>query len=295
MAADDTHIAEAMNALAFALYNVGADSTVAEAEGLYNQLLGFPDRIPQRIRASALEGLGDVRLGRQNPVAADSLYRRAIDLRTATLGADHPDNARGRWGLAAAVASQGDVAGAERLYRESLAMLRAAYSDEHRDVAFAHYNLGYFLDTLGRHAEAEEELQQAAEISARVNAPNHEYTGTAWEALGLAQLAQDEVMDAARSFERSVEVYRRLASTPTRERAGRRAVASANAHLGQALVRARSWERARAAYRDAWQFAVSDPQRADIALQTAELFRLLNRDDSVRTWRSRAVSLQPEG
>jgi tetratricopeptide (TPR) repeat protein len=139
-------------------------------------------------------------------------------------------------------------------------------------------------------------MRRSAEISMRVNAPNHDYTGNAWRACGLAQLEQAKVEEAVNSLQQSLGVYRRIVSTPGRERDGRAYVADTESFLGQALVRAGRLDEAGQSFREAWDNADgADAQRAEIAGHIADLFDRQGRPDSAAAWRSKGINLRPAG
>ena len=86
---------------------------------------------------------------------AEPLFRRALAIREAALGPDHPDTATSLNNLAVLLRAQGRYAEAEPLLRRALAIREAALGPDHPDTAISLNNLAVLLQAQGRYAEAE--------------------------------------------------------------------------------------------------------------------------------------------
>jgi Tfp pilus assembly protein PilF len=87
--------------------------------------------------------------------AAEAQARRAVALREAALGADHPDVAAQKAALAAIVQQTGHLDEAEALLREALRVLVDAHGADHLQVGICRTSLGAVLHRRGRLDEAD--------------------------------------------------------------------------------------------------------------------------------------------
>jgi serine/threonine-protein kinase len=149
-------VASSWNNLGAAYHSL---SVLDSAVVCYRRAAELWERLPAE--GSGLAGsLGDLgtALGHAgDPVAADSLLRRAIalhrkgppgdalDEKRAALGDDHPSVARSLNNLGLLVQNRGDLDEAERLLRESLEIRRRVWTADHPEVARGLHNLAVLL------------------------------------------------------------------------------------------------------------------------------------------------------
>ena len=80
---------------------------------------------------------------------AEPLYRRALAIREAALGPDHPGTATSLYNLAVLLLAKARYAEAEPLYRRALAIDEKAYGPDHPKVAMDMRNLAELLRDQG--------------------------------------------------------------------------------------------------------------------------------------------------
>jgi tetratricopeptide (TPR) repeat protein/tRNA A-37 threonylcarbamoyl transferase component Bud32 len=147
----------------------------------------------------------EYREGRDIPTAL-ATYRRAMEIRRAELGPDHPL-------VAASLNNIGLLQGAEGMHDEGLASLRrsydirlAAFGPEHPSVAASLGNLSLTLEQLGRHAEALDASLRALAILEHTLGPEHPAVGRALSNLGVVQESMGAYEDALESHRRGLEI-----------------------------------------------------------------------------------------
>jgi CHAT domain-containing protein/tetratricopeptide (TPR) repeat protein len=109
---------------------------------------------------------------------AETFYRRVLETRERTLGADHPDTLAAYNNLAGAFAAQGRYGEAEVLFRRVLATYEEAFGPEHPETLAALTNLANCLDNQGRLREAEKLHLRAVQTADRVFGPDDPRTLT---------------------------------------------------------------------------------------------------------------------
>jgi serine/threonine protein kinase/tetratricopeptide (TPR) repeat protein len=172
------------------------------AERIDSELTGQPV-----VQARLLGTIGGVygSLGVYDRSAA--LLERALDLRRATLGSEHPDTASAMQSLAEAYRELARFDDAESLHREALAVKRRGGSAT-AAVATSLNDLGLTLSERGKYAEAEPLLREAIDVWRRA-APG----GSPEVAVGLNNLAQTlrqqgRLDDAAAALDEAIAIRR---------------------------------------------------------------------------------------
>jgi serine/threonine-protein kinase len=119
------------------------------------------------VQAELLQTLGGIaqNLGRLDQ--AETLLKRALELRRAAFGQDHPDVARSLVASGQLASARGKYDDAQREIREGLAMLRRHLSRKDPEVARAVSALGRVLENAGRYPEAIRELEEAVRLQSR--------------------------------------------------------------------------------------------------------------------------------
>jgi tetratricopeptide (TPR) repeat protein len=262
--------AERLGDRALALRETNEPETLAHAEalgflGLLHRDAGQPARAIERLEAaialrnrvaepdtalaSLLAGLGwEVRAAGDSDRAGD-LFRRALDIQRAALGADAPAVGTSMLGLAASFHDQGAFDEAEQLfrtalepgrseaspvvatalvqlgmmtriredYREAERYLQAGlemrsnlFDSDHPAVVEARQEAAADLIALGRYEEAEALLQENLRVGVTVLGADHEATRGAWEGLGTVYHAWGRWEEALLHLEAAMESKRRV-------------------------------------------------------------------------------------
>ena len=138
------------------------------------------DRSSLRSRADSLleadirAGLGRALRNTGKVDSAEGLVRRALSIRRAAHGADHPTVWNAKEDLAYVLREAGSVDRARRLYRDVLAWQRT--HDDSLAVANTLNNLGYLHRTEGRPRQAERRYRESLRIYERTLGPGHRET-----------------------------------------------------------------------------------------------------------------------
>jgi CHAT domain-containing protein/tetratricopeptide (TPR) repeat protein len=109
--------------------------------------------------------LGRTLSARGDYAGARALQERALKIREAKLGKDHPFVAISLNNVAFLLMDQGDYAGARPLLERSLAIHETAYGKDHPEVLSELYSLPLVLQALGRNADARALADRALELS----------------------------------------------------------------------------------------------------------------------------------
>ena len=102
--------------------------------------------------------------GRASYPEAEPLFRRALEIRKAQLGDDHPSVATSLNNLAKLLQAQGKYTEAEPLFRRALEIREAQLGDDHPYVAQSLNNLAGLLKDQGKYTEADPLHRWALEI-----------------------------------------------------------------------------------------------------------------------------------
>ena len=109
---------------------------------------------------------------------AEPLYRRALEIREAQLGPDHPGVAQSLNNLAELLRDQAKDDEAEPLHRRALAIREAQLGPDHPDVANSLNSLASLLVAQAKDDEAEPLYRRALEICETQLGPDHPNTQT---------------------------------------------------------------------------------------------------------------------
>ncbi len=120
-------------------------------------------RVPEAVRL--LTQAGYYLYLRARYAEAEPLFRRALAIREAALGPDHPDTALSLNNLAELLRAQGRSGEAEPLFRQALAIREAALGPDHPNTAQSLNNLAALLWAQGRYGEAESMYRRALTIN----------------------------------------------------------------------------------------------------------------------------------
>jgi len=157
--------------------------------------------------AAVFQGAGRYLWGRGDLDNARALFERALAIREAHLGADHPDTAASLNNLALALRDQGDLDQARTLHERALAIREAHLGTDHPDIATSLNNLAVVLRDQG-------DLDQARTLHERALAIREVHLGTdhpdtARSLSNLAVVLRDQGdLDQARTLhERALAIH----------------------------------------------------------------------------------------
>ncbi len=142
----------------------------------------------------------------EDPVEAERLYRRGMELISARRGEYHTDLIHGLTSLAWLKSQQGDHAEAERLYRRAVDIRLAATGPEHPSLAGLIGTLAGELERQGRFDEAETLAQESLDMWARLVGPGTRAYGSALPRLASIVSRQGRVEEASRLWEESIRL-----------------------------------------------------------------------------------------
>jgi serine/threonine protein kinase/Tfp pilus assembly protein PilF len=140
---------------------------------------------------------------------ADSLLRRAVEIRRGTLGARNPDTLQSMHDLAEVLTLESRYPEAEKWSREALDSRRRALGSEHRDTLRSMSQLAAIWNDEGRYPEAEKLNRGALEMARRVLGPEDEVTRLITAHLGADLAYEGKYKDAEKTFREVLEVDRR--------------------------------------------------------------------------------------
>ena len=141
---------------------------------------------------------------------ATPLCKRALALREASLGPDHPDTALSLNNLAWLLQAQGDLPAARPLYERALAIRETALGADHPDTARGLNNLGLLLRDQGDLPAARPLLGRALAIHEKVLGAEHPDTATSLSSLAGLLLAQGDLPAARPLYERALAIHEKV-------------------------------------------------------------------------------------
>ena len=181
------------------------------AESRYRSVADAPSmRSWSAEKSDAVVGLADVATQRADYAGAIVLYRRALDLDTATWGGHDAHSARSAWGLGQAQAYAGDYTDAEASYRLSIDAYRTALGPDHPRIADTINDLGTLRYLSGDIAGAADYYHEALPLFRKVYGNDHPNVAAVLNNLGRIELERRRIDVALPLLEESVAIERRL-------------------------------------------------------------------------------------
>jgi len=139
---------------------------------------------------------------------AEGLYREALEIDRATIGAGHPDYAARLNNLALVVRAQGRTEEAEGLHREALEIGRVTIGEAHPDYATRLNNLAVVVQAQGRFAEAEGLYREALGITRTAVGEGHPSYAIRLVNLGTLLRDQNKRDDAREMLTQALDIFR---------------------------------------------------------------------------------------
>jgi eukaryotic-like serine/threonine-protein kinase len=141
---------------------------------------------------------------------AQPLDTRALEIRRAVLGAEHPDTLKSMNSLAGLLYLEGHYPEAEKLYRETLDIGRRVLHPEQRDILGITTNLALVLDKEGRYTEAEKLDRETLDIEGRVLGPEHPDTLRTRSGMAAVLVHEGHYAEAEKLDRETLDIQRRL-------------------------------------------------------------------------------------
>jgi serine/threonine-protein kinase len=208
---DDPRTIDALHALAFALHR--ADQR-AEANALFDQWIAAVTRQHPEVsarRADQIAAMGALLVERRDPAAAESLFRRALDMRREVFGARHHIVASTLVSLATMIQDDRQrLPEADSLMAQAIQVLRDVYPDGHPDLANALRWQGQILNRMGRVADAIAPLQESIVLRKRFLGMDALDVANTETDLAHSYLATERYPEAEAIARDAVRIYRLL-------------------------------------------------------------------------------------
>jgi tetratricopeptide (TPR) repeat protein/predicted Ser/Thr protein kinase len=194
----------------------GGEALAADARAALDRLGSAP-----LLEADFYLHYGSLALARGDNDNAGEYHRRALEIREAQLGADHPEVAISLTNISNALRGQGQHQQSEEMARKALAIFEAQLGANHPYTAASHNNIGNSLLEQARHIawddperakpyfdQAEEHYRKAVAIREANFGDKHASVALNLHNLGEAQRSQGHYADALETLERSLEIKR---------------------------------------------------------------------------------------
>jgi serine/threonine protein kinase len=152
---------------------LGKDVTVRQAVDAAEPKITAAFNNQPTVEASIRDTLGETYFYLGEPALAIRQYQRALELRTAKLGPDHPDTLTSMDSLAVAYRNAGQLEEAIPLHEESLRLLKARLGPDHPHTLASRDNLALVYFDAGRTAEAFALLEANLKLYRSKLGPDH--------------------------------------------------------------------------------------------------------------------------
>jgi tetratricopeptide (TPR) repeat protein len=140
---------------------------------------------------------------------AEPLFLQALEIRSKSLGEDHPDYAVNLYGLANLYYMMGRYAEAEPLHHKDINISRKALGEDHPYYATSLNNLAYLYYKMGRYAEAEPLYYQDINISRKALGEDHPGYATSLNNLANLYYSIGKYTEAEPLYHQSIEIRRK--------------------------------------------------------------------------------------
>jgi serine/threonine protein kinase len=140
---------------------------------------------------------------------AESLLRRAVEIRRSTLGAKNADTLKSMHDLAGVLLEESRYPEAEKLARETLDTRRQVLGAQHRDTLNSMTQTALVMNDEGRYAEAEKLQREALEVANRVLGPQDSVIRKVRQNLAIDLAYEGKYSDAEKLFRDVLENDRR--------------------------------------------------------------------------------------
>ena len=162
------------------------------------------------VEAELRSTLGKVYLELGDFIAAESMLRRALQLRIQLLGEENLTVAQSLSDLSPALWHQGDLNGAEKLQRRALAIRTRLLGETNLEVAESFQDLGNILNGQSKMSEAEKMFRRALEIRRKILGNDHVEVADSLSGVANMLNAQGQWAAAELMFRETLELDRKL-------------------------------------------------------------------------------------
>ncbi|MFL5339043.1 MAG: protein kinase domain-containing protein [Gemmataceae bacterium] len=179
------------------------------AERCFREALQLREHNPavgEAERARTLFHLAWLLAEREEPAAAERLFRETVDRRVALFGEVHRDVALARFGLAAVLFQQGKELEGLAQSQKARAILAASPGDAELAQIISLFQEAVALSAGGAHGPAEQKLLAAIEVLKRVVGPTHGYLGLFYGQLAAVRLAAVRLGPADEAIKQSFAI-----------------------------------------------------------------------------------------
>jgi tetratricopeptide (TPR) repeat protein len=197
-----------------------------------------------QLQAQMMQVMGEVYFSLGLYPQAESLVKRAIEIRSRMLGKNNQDTLKSQAKLATIFNDESHFPEAEKLQQETIEAQRRALGPEHRDTLLTMRDLGTTLADAGRYAEAEKLNRAVLEASRRKFGAQDSLTISAAADLAIDLAYQGNYPEAEEAFREVLEMQRKALGPdhPT--------VLNAMSNLGSTLLQEGKYEDAEKLYRE---------------------------------------------
>jgi tetratricopeptide (TPR) repeat protein len=221
---------------------------------------------------------------------AKAYLRRALAIREAAFGPDHPETAASLNLLGLACQYQSEYAAAQRYLERALAIWERALPPDALELCMVHNTLGYLLRARGEYAAARYHLERALASAERLRGVDHPDTARNLNNLGYLLFEQGEHAAARRHLERALAIRERALP------ANHPATAQTLNNLGDVLCHQQHYDEAWACHQRALAMrqATYGPLHNDTAESLKNLGRVLFGQgdyDSARPYFEQSLSI----
>jgi tetratricopeptide (TPR) repeat protein len=180
-----------------------------QVEALRRVLRQGPQVHQDFVRSFALRNQGGALWSQRRYGEAQPLFEKALALRRAVLGEDHPATAESYYNVAGNLNTQGKYAEADPSFRRALEVRRQTLGEDHPDTAQAYRDLAGNLYSLGRYAEADPAFRRALAIRRKVLGEEHSDTAESYYNLAGCLLSLGKSAESETNFRQALEYWRK--------------------------------------------------------------------------------------
>ena len=143
-------------------------------------------------------------------VAAEQMFRQALELRQKVSGSEHPSTLTSMNNLAEVLDNQGKYDEAKQMHQQTLESRRKVLGLEHPRTLTSMNNLAKVLGSQGKYVEAEQMHQQELELCQKVLGPERPDTLTSMNNLALALGSQGKYVEAEQMHRQELELCQKV-------------------------------------------------------------------------------------
>lgn len=158
--------------------------------------------------AKALNSQGEALYNQGKYSEAEPLFRKALEIRRATLGENHRDTGESYNNLAIIINTQGRYREAEPIYNKGLEIRRATLGENHPDTGESYNNIAFNLDDEGRYGEAEPLYRKALNIRRAALGENHTDTAQSYNNVAYNLVVRGRYGAAEPLYRKSLDIFR---------------------------------------------------------------------------------------